>query len=61
MKYVSFIHYQLRMGTVGSSWDKFFQNRPSLIFYFIFILPYIMGFPGGLVVKNSPANAGDMG
>ena len=26
-----------------------------------FNIVYVWGFPGGAVVKNSPANAGDMG
>ena len=29
--------------------------------YFLFIKKKNWGFPGGLVVKNPPANAGDMG
>ena len=35
--------------------------QPELISSFNFFLKYVLGFPGGTVVKNPPANAGDMG
>ena len=31
-----------------------------MVIYYINIIGYIRGFPGGSVVKNPPANAGDM-
>ena len=36
-------------------------SNPPLTSQFIEIKPYGLDFPGGPVVKNLPANAGDMG
>ena len=36
-------------------------SRSLLVIYYIYIIGYIRGFPGGSVVKNLPANAGDVG
>ena len=36
-------------------------NRFSLVIYFIYSINSVWGFPGGSVVKNLPANPGDMG
>ena len=38
-----------------ASWENTFQNRHSLL------KKFLLGFPGGAVVKNLPANAGDTG
>ena len=44
----------------GLSSDITFSKRPiPATFLKIPILPSLLGFPGGLVIKNSPANAGD--
>ena len=48
--------YFLPLGAIGTKcWD--FIRR----IYYIFIQNNMKGFPGGSVVKNLPAKAGDMG
>jgi len=37
-----------------------FRKKFFLIFLFFGLSSYNMGFPGGSVVKNAPANAGDL-
>ena len=36
-------------------------SRFSLVIYFIYSISSVWGFPGGSMVKNLPANPGDMG
>ena len=44
-------------------WVEFpvLYSRSLVVIYYINIIGYIRGFPGGSVVKNPPANAGDVG
>ena len=56
----------------GPSWLGFWQYQSKLYFFLLCVcrcpnfpllikIPIRFGFPGGLVVKNPPANAGDLG
>ena len=56
----------------GPSWLGFWQYHSKLCFFLLRVsrcpnfpllikTPIILGFPGGSVVKNPPANAGDVG
>ena len=40
------------------------ETKPTVyqpLSFYVFFKSLVEGFPGGAVVKNSPANAGDMG
>ena len=41
---------------ISFSWEA-----PIKYYYMLIYIQIYMGFPGGTVVKNSPANAGDVG
>ena len=47
---------------VGISVGFFFSAYSSFFFFkYLFLFTYLVGFPGGSVVKNPPANVGNAG
>ena len=42
-------------------WNQYYKSRSIALLIRFFFFGYKGGFPGGSVVKNPPANAGDMG
>ena len=58
----SFFRHHLLTEAYASHLPDTFSQRPiAATFLKIPILPSVLGFPGGLVIKNSPTNAGDAG